>query len=568
MKQVLKYLKPHIGRMSIGFAIKFIGTLMDLGLPWVLAYMIDDVIPLNDIPLIFVWGGVMLVLSITAVITNVIANRMAARVARESVRDIRHDLYEKILYLSSAQVDKYSVPSLVSRMTTDTYNIHQMIGMVQRLGVRAPILLIGGIMVTFTLEPILTLVLIGILPFISIIVYLVSKKGVPLYGKLQITVDKMVRVVRENITGVRVIKALSKTEYEKRRFYDVNTEVVNKEKKAATTMAIINPSMNFLLNLGLSLVIVVGAYRVNLGTTAPGKIVAFLTYFTIILNAMLMITRMFVIFSKASASAHRISEVLDTEEDISVETKNEMKSEYHIEFDDVSFSYNGIEDNLKNINFKLKKGETLGIIGATGSGKTTIVNLLMRFYDIGKGSIRIEGVDIRGIDNTILRRKFGVVFQNDVIFSDSIYENIIFGRSLEKDQIISAVEYAQAKEFIDSLEHNYEEHLTARGSNLSGGQKQRVLISRALAANPEIVILDDSSSALDYKTDSLLRKAINNHFEQTTTIIIAQRISSIMSADQIIVLEDGEVLGVGTHDELIENCDIYKEISQLQMGGE
>ncbi len=565
MKRVLTYLKPYIARMTFGFIIKVLGTLMDLGLPWILAYILDEVIPLKKISFILYWGLAMAGLSIGARTFNIIANRMAARVARNATQKLRHDLFEKILSLSGTQLDYYTIPSLESRMTSDTYNIHNMIGMMQRIGVRAPIILIGGIIVTSTLEPVLTLILVASLPILTLIVYLVSKKGIPLYLSQQLSVDKMIRVVRENITGVRVIKALSKSAYEKQRFSDTNAEVVNKEQRAGMTMAVTNPAMNLVFNLGLTLVVIVGAYRVNAGLSAPGKIVAFLSYFTIMLQAIMAITRIFVIYSKASASASRIAQVLDAEEDLKVISQCEASCcKDHIAFQHVSFSYTK-EPCIVDIDFQIKKGESLGIIGSTGSGKTTLINLLMRFYDVTEGAITIDGQDIRSMDKLALRRRFGVVFQNDVLFSDRVYENISLGRQLPEERIWEAVKHAQAEAFIEELKEQLDFRLSIKGNNLSGGQKQRLLIARALAGKPEILILDDSSSALDYKTDSLLRKAIRENYQGTTTIVIAQRISSVMKLDHILVLEDGSMAGYGTHEELLHSCEVYKEIYQSQM---
>ncbi|HHV13735.1 MAG TPA: ABC transporter ATP-binding protein [Clostridiales bacterium] len=552
--------------MIIGFIIKVSGTFMDLGLPWVLAYILDDVIPYKKVSLILWWGLAMILLSIGARSFNIIANRMAARVARNATEKLRHDLFEKILSLSGTQLDHFTVPSLESRMTTDTYNIHNMIGLMQRLGVRAPIILIGGIIITSTLEPVLTLVLVAVLPFLGLVVYAVSKKGIPLYLELQKSVDKMVRIVRENITGVRIIKALSKTASEKRRFSRINDEVVGKEQTAGMTMAVTSPIMNLLLNLGLTFVVVVGAYRVNSGASEPGKIVAFLSYFTIMLQAVMAITRIFVVYSRASASASRIAEVLETAEDLEVKAAQSTtgKPEYHIAFEHVDFSYTN-EPCILDMNFGIKKGGSLGIIGSTGAGKTTLVNLLMRFYDVTRGRITIDGQDIRSFDKQELRRRFGVVFQNDVLFADKVYENISIGRELPVERIFESAEHAQAAAFIEELDDRLDFKLAIKGSNLSGGQKQRLLVARALAGKPEILILDDSSSALDYKTDSLLRKAIRENYKGTTTIVIAQRISSVMKLDHILVLEEGQMVGYGTHDELLENCEVYKEIYQSQM---
>ena len=552
--------------MSLGLTIKFIGTIMDLLIPWILSYIIDDVIPQESLPKIFFWGGMMILCAVVAVLFNIIANRMAAKVASVSIEKIRHDLFEKISYLSCKQTDTFTIPSLISRLTSDTYNLHQMLGMMQRLGVRAPILLIGGILVTMTLEPVLTLILVGTLPLLGLVVYLVTKRGVPLYTQVQEAIDVMVRKIQEYMSGIRVIKALSKTDYEKKQFHDINSNAIKKEQKAGITMAITNPLINFLLYTGLTLVVVIGAYRVNAGVTQPGKIIAFLSYFTIISQAMMTITRMFVMFSKGIASGNRITEILTAEDDLTISEPDTLEPDYHIEFRDVDFSYNKIANNLTSINFGLKHGETLGIIGATGSGKTTIINLLLRLYDIDNGSIRINGENIKSIPADVLHRKFGIVFQNDFLFADTIRENIVFGREI--DDIQTAVESAQAFEFIDSIEDKFEHLLTIRGANLSGGQKQRLLISRAMAGNPEILILDDSSSALDYKTDFNLRRAIFHNYKDTTKIIIAQRISSIKNADIILMIEDGYCIGYGTHDELMATCTSYKEISEIQMGGE
>ena len=574
MKRMVEYLRPLLGRIITSMSVKFFATLMDLVLPWILAHMIDNVVPLKDIGLIAVWGGLMVVSAIVCVLGNVIANRSAAAVARDVTRAIRHDLFTKISYLSGSQIDEVTIPSLMARLTSDTYNIHRMVGMCQRMMVRAPLLLLGGILITLTLEPMLTLVLLATLPFITIVVFLVSRKGVPLYTQLQLSVDKLVRNVRENASGIRIIKALSKVEYEKERFDAVNREVVAKETAAGVTMAASNPLMNLFLNVGLTLVIITGAYRANMGLTSPGTILAFLSYFTIILNAMMAVTRIFVMYSRGSASANRIQEVLDLEEDLQLQASDHVDNGLHISFEDVSFSYHKDENafgtyrnSVSQVSFGLKRGEKLGIIGATGCGKSTVLHLLMRLYDVGEGAIRINGDDIRSIPPEELHTMFGIAFQNDVLFADTISENIDFGRHLVQSQIRDAAEFAQAEEFVNSMEENYNYLLTSKGTNLSGGQKQRLLIARALAGRPEILILDDSSSALDYRTDAELRKALHNNFEDTTTIIVAQRISSIMYADHILVMDEGRVIGSGNHDHLMETCDVYREISESQMGG-
>lgn len=593
MKIIIKYLRPHFLRMIVGFLIKFGGTIMDLFLPWILAHIIDEIVPQNNINKVILWGVAMVLCALFAVLGNIIANRMASAVARDATRVVRNDLFEKITSLSFSQMDSFSEASLISRMTSDTYNIHNVIGRMQRLGVRAPILLIGGISLTMTLDPVLSLILVASLPLLGVVVFFVSKKGIPLYQEQQSSSDILIRKVRECITGIRVIKALSKTDHERKEFEKINSFVVSKEKKAATIMAVTNPVMNFLLNMGWVLIIIVGAIRVDQGLTRPGTIIAFLTYFTIILNAMLSITNMFVMFSKASSSANRIEEVLNTCEDLSqikalYQTKNEgMENsdnqecdlfgknediqndscyQYSLEFDNVSFSYNKNYNNIEGISFKLKKGQTLGIIGATGAGKTTLINLAMRFYDPDKGMIKIDGKDIRQYSKNELYTKFGAVFQNDTLFEDTIYENISLGRKLSDEKVAKAADRAQILEHIKTMKDGFASKVAIKGANFSGGQKQRLLIARALANDPKILILDDSSSALDYKTDAKLRNTIRNNFAGTTTIIVAQRVSSVMNAELILVIDEGKMAGIGSHEELMLTCEEYRETSRLQLG--
>ena len=541
---------------------------MDLLIPWVLAYIIDNVVPTGDLGMVFLWGGAMVCFSLCAWLANIFANRFAAKVAELTTRQIRRDLFVKVTELSRGQVDELTESSLVSRLTSDTYNVHNAIGMIQRLGVRAPILLVGGIMVTMTLDVKLALVLVAMLPFLSIIVYMVSAKGIPLYTKQQEAVDRLICKLRENITGVRVIRALSQTNSEKERFDDINKEVVKRETRASVIMGITNPAMNFILNMGWVMVIVIGASRVNSGVMESGKIVAFLTYFTIILNAMMMVTRLFIRFSRASASAGRIMQVIDTCTDWEIVEdvyKEKTEADSVISFKNVSFSYNEGKPILKDISFDLKKGETLGIIGATGSGKTTIVNLLMRFYEPDKGNIYIEGKNIKSMTSSELRTRFGVAFQNDTMFEDTVYENISLYRKLEKDVVWQAAEDAEIAPHIRQMNGELEAGVAIKGANLSGGQKQRMLIARALAGNPEILVLDDSSSALDYKTDARIRATIHEKYADTTTIIIAQRVSSVMKCDKIILIDNGSMICYGTHDELMEHFKEYAEISKIQL---
>ena len=565
MKTIFTYLRPKLGQISIQLIIKFGGTIVELLLPWMLSVILDEYAAVGDQPMIWIWGGLMTLCAVGALAGNVIANRMATRISRDITLRLRRDLFAKVTQLSCKQEDAFTTPSLISRLTSDTYYVHQMIDRMQRLGVRAPILLLGGIAITLSLEPVLTLVLIAALPLLGAVVWLVSHKGIRLYTRTQEALDGMLRRAQESMAGIRVIQALSKTEYERMRFDDANSQVVHNERTAGLLTSLTNPVMNLVLNAGLTLVVVVGAYRVNAGVTQPGTIIAFLSYFTIILNALMMVSRLFVMYSKGAASGRRIAEVLDAPVDMETESHTEGSKDFHIEIEHVSFSYAKRSMDLQDITFGLRQGETLGIIGPTGSGKSTLLRLLLRFYDPDMGIIRIHGEDLRAIAPQRLHEMFGVVFQNDFLYAGTLAENIDFGRDLTLEQISHAAKTAQA-DFAFSRESGMDTPVASRGANLSGGQKQRVLLARALAARPEILLLDDSSSALDYKTDAALRRALAKELQDTTKIIVAQRISSIRHADHILVLEEGRAIGYGTHEQLMQSCPSYREIARVQMG--
>lgn len=567
MKTIYRYIRPYGGVLILTLLLKLAAALLDLLIPSFLARIIDDAVPSGDRMAIFRMGGVMVLCAVLSMLTNVTANRMAAQTSGKATRAVRHDLFEKLSMLSAKQLDDISVPSAVSRLTTDTYNLNQMFSRIQRMGVRAPILLVGGIFITFMMDAALTLVLLATLPFIAVLIYMVTKKSIPLYTKQQGVLDNLVRTVQENITGVRVIKALSKGRHEKERYDTVNLELADVEQRAGNVMAVVNPATSLILNIGLTLVVLLGAWLVNAGRSSTGNIIAFLNYFTIILNAMLGITRIFVMLSKGTASAMRVEEVLMMEDAMPIlPEKKKTNTPYHIEFRQVSFSYNKVADNLTDISFALRQGETLGILGATGSGKTTIVNLMMRLYDADEGTILLDGRNIRTIPLEELHAMFGVVFQNDFIMADTMAENIRYFRDIPQERLELSAKDAQAWDFISATKEGLQHTAATRGNNLSGGQRQRVLIARALAGKPDILILDDASSALDFRTDAMLRKALHEKYRETTAIIIAQRISSIKGADKILVLDDGRIIGAGTHEELMTTNDVYRDIARTQMG--
>ena len=566
MEKLGKYLRPYWWFIALTMFIKLLGAAAELTIPYLMEIILDYKVPAGSQRDIFLFGGLMLLCAAACLGFNVIANRMSAVSSGKITRAIRHDLFAKLMGFSPRQMDSITTSSAVSRLTSDTYNINQLLARTQRLGIRAPILLLGGIAMMVSMDGLLSLVLIALLPVIGIVVYYVTKTSVPLYTKQQSVLDRVVGTVQENITGIRVIKALSKTDYEKDRFRKVNQDLTDVDRKAGSVSAITNPASTLVLNLGLTLVVVVGAYRVNGGAVRSGVIVAFLQYFTMILNAMLGITRIFVMFSKGQASAKRVASILEAPEDLAVlpETSPETGAP-HIEFRDVTFSYNGREPDLMHVSFSLEHGQTLGIIGATGSGKTTLLQLLLRLYDPDSGTISIDGRDIRTIAPEDLRKKFGVVFQNDFVAEGTAGDNIRFFRAVDNDAMAAAAECAQA-DFLRERPEGMEQPVQVRGNNLSGGQKQRLLIARALAAKPEILILDDASSALDYATDARLRQALYRNYHDTTTVLVAQRVSSLRHADWILVLDDGRVIGSGTHEALMERCPEYRSIAMTQMG--
>ena len=584
MKLIFRYLKKYRWWVLFSISLKTLATFIELLLPYILEHLIDNVVPTKDLPRIFFWGIVMLVIAVLIRFLNIWANRRSVKTSADAAYEVRRDLFERSVHLSGGQMDEFGLPSLISRMTSDSYNVQDFMRMFQTIGIRAPLLLIGGLIVSITMDPGLSTVLCIVAPVAIVLIVFVSFKGIPLYTKVQHSVDSIARVMRENITGVRVVKALSKENYEKARFSSVNEEMTRRDRNAAVIMSLPGPIMTLLLNVGLTLVVLLGAIRVNNGQSQPGSILAFLTYFNMILMGVMGLSRTFLTMSKANASANRIDRVIGVQEDLSPlpeEQAAQPSENAYILFDDVSFRYGkdskdknanfaGEEHrmSLEHIHFSMKKSSTLGIIGPTGCGKTTIINLLMRFYDPTYGGVFIDGRDIRTFRKEDLRRKFGVVFQNDVIFADTLARNISFGRTINETSIRQAAADARAAEFIEQYEDTYQHEAAIHGSNLSGGQRQRVLITRALAGDPEILVLDDSSSALDYKTDAALRQAILNHYTGTTTIVIAQRVSSIMSLDHILVMDEGRIIGQGTHEELLASCPQYLDIYKTQMGEE
>ncbi|MCH5354085.1 MAG: ABC transporter ATP-binding protein [Acutalibacter sp.] len=583
MKLIFRYIKRYSNMVALAIFIKLLGTMVELALPYILEHIIDYVVPGGVLMEVILWGLLMFAAAIACRQVNIKANELAINNAHKISYEVRQELFIKTTNLSGNQFDTIGLPSLISRMTSDSYNVQSAVQQLQTMCVRAPIMLIGGVLVSLIMDANLAIIMVVMLPVLLAMVIAISAKGMPMFVKVQEKLDSVVRVMRENITGIRVVKALSKSDYETRRFAKANEEMTKQDITAATVMAMPGPFMQMALNTGLALVVIFGAGRVNDGLMKPGVILSFLTYFNMITMGVMGISRIFMTMSKANASANRIDTVIGMDTDqmiLSEEEAQKPSGDSFVRFEHVDFSYGGdsVSDNkmdfngeerekaLSDISFEIKKGESLGIIGPTGCGKTTVVNLLMRFYDTDSGGVFVDGRDVRTYDKDELRKKFGVVFQNDLIFQDTLRENVSFGREVSEEQVRGAIEDAMAADFVDNLEKGLDHEAAIKGANLSGGQKQRILVARALAANPEILVLDDSSSALDYKTDASMRKAIAEHHSESTVIMIAQRISSVMNMTKILVLDNGKCIGYGTHEELMKTCDTYRETYTAQMG--
>lgn len=568
-----EYLEPYYKDISINLIIKSVGTMMEIVLPAILAYIIDTVVPSKDKNAIIIGGLIMVAIAILAWVFNIVANRMSARLSTSIIFQLRQDLFAKSLSLSPRQVDMFGASSLESRLTSDTYTVHRFLAGSLRMGIRVILIFFGGILFCFILSPKLASILIFMIIAILFFVGKIFSKGMPLFKSVQEKLDNMVQIIRENISGIRIIKALNKTDYEKERYKESNIIYQDGEIAASYTMAALRPVVNSILFTGLAFVLVYGSVLVKRGEIHTGVIMAFMTYFIQITNSFIGLNFIFNIYNRAAACWGRIEEVLVTPlDDNQLELKETVKLPEasadlaEIEFRNVSFSYLGEKNNLENISFKIYPGQSLGIMGATGSGKTTIIRLMLRQYDASEGEVLIRGVNIKDLAIEDIKEIFSGAFQSDFLYAGTIRENISFGRDLSQSEIEEAVGFAMAKEFVYEKENNLDFELASKAVNLSGGQKQRLILARALAGKPEILILDDSTSALDFKTESKVRRTLKEDFEDTTSIIIGQRVASVAGADLILILDEGRCLALGSHEELMVDSPLYKEIFQMQLG--
>ncbi len=567
MKTIFKYLKPYQSKLFLGILIKAIAGILDLMLPFLLAVIIDRIIPTKSIPLVLWFGVMMLTAAILSLTFNVIANRISAKVSTDAILDLRKDGYRKIMALPSKRVDEVGLPSLVSRMTTDTYHVYRFFNVMQRMGIRAPILLIGAVILMVVIDFNLSLIMLILLPLLFLVVGFITIKGIPYFATLQRSLDELIKVVRENLTGIRIIKAFNQQENEIKRFSTINELTSMKEQKANIIVGLLNPTMALLLNSGLIIILWVGSNNVLSGTSNVGSIIAYISYFTLILNAFYALNRIFLLSSKASASANRLTELLESDDHISILPSDKDKNDERVlSFEHVTFGYFDQEPTLQDIHFDLHPHETLAIIGATGSGKSTLAQLCLRLYDPQSGTISLLGQNIQSIPLSELRKSFAVVFQNDTLFSFTIAQNIQLGDAVSEEVMNTSLKQAQA-DFVQELPLKLETSVQRSGSNFSGGQKQRLVLSRAFAKEAKVLILDDASSALDYMTESLIFQNLKS-MKPLSTLLITQRVSLALASDKVLMLEAGRMVGYGTHSELMKTCLPYKQLVSIQLGGE
>lgn len=567
------YLKAYKKESILGPLFKLLEAILELLLPTIVALIVNHGIGNRDTSYVMKMGGLMVIMSLLGFGSSLICQHYAARASQGFGTTLRNKLFKHVSTLSFAELDRFGTPSLINRITNDVNQMQIAVAMLIRLVIRAPFICIGAIIMAMLLDFRLSLVLIAAAPIFAVILYLIITKSAPLYRLYQKKLDKVALVLSENLSGVRVIRAFAKRQAEKKRFREASDDITATAIRVGRVSALLSPVTTLVVNAAIIAVLWVGGIHIHAGTLSSGEIIAFINYATQILLALIVVSNLIILFTKAASSAARINEVLDTTASVtnpehplnlSQASKPEIPA---IVFDHVTFGYNATgEPALKDVSVAIHRGETVGIIGGTGSGKSTFVNLIPRFYDVMSGEIRVDGVNVKDYDLSDLRSKIGVVPQKALLFSGTIADNIRMGAEhASEDQVKRAAAVAQADEFIAKLPDGYGTLVSRGGINLSGGQKQRLTIARAVAANPEILILDDASSALDFATDAALRRSLKEYSLGMTVLLVSQRVSTIRQADHIIVLEDGRIAGIGTHEQLRQDCEAYREICASQL---
>ncbi len=567
MKKLFPFLKPYRLQLTVGPFFKLSEAVLEILTPTLMALLIDNGVNTGDKGYIIRMGIIMLVIATCGVLFAYICQYSASVASQGFGTDVRNALFKKIGTFSFAELDRFGAPSLINRVTGDVNQLQSAVAMLIRLVIRAPFLCIGGLVMAMAIDLKLSIIFMIVIPLFIFVLFLVMFKAVPLYTMVQKKLDALTLVLRENLSGVRVIRAFAGVKRERERFKESNDDYYLTAVRVGRIAALTNPATTIIMNFAAIAVIYFGGIRVNTGHLTQGEVIAFINYITQILNAMIVVANLVVLYTKAYASAKRVSEVLSADTSIKYgKTSLSSAGSTAVEFKNVSFTYaRSRVAAVDKLNLAVKTGETIGIIGGTGSGKTTLAGLIPRFYDATEGEVKINGIDVRDYSEEALRDTVAIVQQREMLFSGTIAENLRMAKpDASYDEMRGALEASQAAEFVDKLENGVETYVTQGGNNLSGGQKQRLTIARALIKKSLILILDDSASALDYATDASLRRAIKESTDGQTVIIISQRVSSVKDADRIIVMDDGETVGIGTHAELLKNCEIYREICLSQ----
>ena len=571
MTKLLKYIKGSaIIYVILAPLMMFIEVIMDLNQPKLMSDIIDIGVANGDISYVLNIGFKMIVVAMLGILGGMLCGLFSTLASMKMGKNMRQGLFDKIQSLSFSEIDKFKTSSLITRLTNDVTQVQNMVMMALRGMVRSPLICLGGIIMSLTISIKLSIIFLVVIPLIVVSVILITSKSIPFFIEMQKKIDNVNLVMRENLLGVRVIKAFVIEDKMRRRFSSANDELMDISIKAQSVTILLWPLVTLIMNLSVVAILWFGGNYVNNGSLEIGKIMAFINYLVQIMSSLNMLIMSIINFSRAKVSADRINEVLDVESSIKDREDADKISKFDVEFKDVYFKYNkDSEYVLKGISFKASEGEKIGIIGPTGSGKSSLISLIPRLYDVTSGSVMIGNKDVRNLKINDLRKIIGVVLQDTTLFSGSIADNLRFGMEDANEEMMdSATKDAQAFEFITSSNEGYNREVGQRGKNLSGGQKQRVSIARTLIKNPKILILDDSSSALDMATEAKLQNSIKNRMKDATVFLIAQRISAVMDSDKIIVLDNGEIVAIGTHKELIKNCEIYRSIAISQLGEE
>ncbi|WP_054941013.1 ABC transporter ATP-binding protein [Paenibacillus ihuae] len=571
MFKMAVFLKPYKKEVILGPIFKLLEAILELLLPTIVALIVNNGIGKNDSAYVYKMGGLMLFMTLLGFGCSMVCQYYAARASQGFGTSLRNKMFKHISSLSYAELDLFGTPSLINRITNDVNQLQLAVAMLIRLVVRAPFICIGAIIMSMILDFRLSLILLAATPVFGVILYFIITRSSPLYRKYQQKLDHLALVLSENLSGIRVIRAFAESRREKRRFDNASDDLTATAIRVGRISAWLGPMTTLVVNTAIIAILWAGGRHIDAGRLSQGEIIAFINYVTQILLALIVVSNLVILFTKASSSANRVSEVLAAATSVSDEGNTAaVAAEYDapaISFEHVSFGYNSTgELALQDVSITIKRGQTVGLIGSTGSGKSTFVNLIPRFYDAVEGEIKVGGVNVKDYPLEQLRSRIGIVPQKALLFTGTIAENIRWGKQeASREELMQAAAVAQADEFIRKLPEGLDTPVARGGLNLSGGQKQRLTIARAVVGRPPILILDDSSSALDFATDAALRKALKLHSREMTVLLVSQRVSTVQQADQIIVFDEGRIAGTGTHRELLADCGVYREICESQL---